>query len=106
MDDLKSWLGPVATLLAMANLIYTWITARSRVNEAKIDGHDTKLTEHDRRIQRVENELGHLPNKDEVAGLRLAIAEVSGRLGRMEQSNEGLVRAVRRIEDYLMKEKS
>jgi len=103
MENVKAWAGIVAAVLSIASLIYTWITARSRQNETQIRKQEEKLVEHDRRIQSVESELDHLPNKDEITGLRLAISEVSGRLGRMEESNAGLVRGVRRIEDYLLK---
>lgn len=100
------WSGPVASLLAVISIVYTWLTARSAANEGKITGHEKKLTEHDRRIQALEAEVQHLPRKDDVHGLQVALEQVKGSLGRLEESHIGVNRAVRRIEEFLMKEKN
>ncbi|WP_186390375.1 DUF2730 family protein [Stappia sp. TSB10P1A] len=104
IDDIRNWSGPIASLLAIASLIYTWITARSKINEQRLGGHERKLTEHDRRVQKLESEVSHLPRKDDVHELRVALAEVKGSVGRVEESIAGTDRTVRRIEQFLLRE--
>lgn len=105
MDELKSWAGLLATALSLVALVYSWITARSRTNSEELGRQGEKLTEHDRRIQSVEGELKHIPSKDDISDLRLAVSAMNGQLGRMEEGYSGVSRAVRRIEEYLLKEK-
>ncbi|OLF81261.1 hypothetical protein AWH62_00880 [Maricaulis sp. W15] len=105
MDEVKGWAGVLATLLSIGSIVYTWLTATGRANGAKLDEHGAALVDHDRRIQAVEAELKHLPTKEDVAEVKLAISELNGRLGRIEESGQGTSRAVRRIEEYLLKER-
>lgn len=106
MEEVKAWSGIVATFLSIGGLIYTWITAQGRANEEKLDKHGTALVDHDRRIQDLEGELRHLPSKDDLTELKLALSQLDGRLGRIEESGQGTSRAVRRIEEYLHKERN
>lgn len=98
---MKDWLSAIATVLAIGGLFYTWLTARSRTNGETIATHERKLTEHDRRIQKVENEVDHLPTKDDFSQLELKLEKTNGLLGKIEVEYKGLHDAVRRIEKYL-----
>ncbi|MED5550051.1 MAG: DUF2730 family protein [Pseudomonadota bacterium] len=105
MDEIKGWSGLVATLLSIGGILYTWFTAQGRMNETRISAHADALVEHDRRIQTIEGELKHLPSKEDLSEVKLAIANLAGQFGRMEESGQGTSRAVRRIEEYLLKER-
>ncbi|WP_339745613.1 DUF2730 family protein [uncultured Maricaulis sp.] len=105
MDEVKGWAGVVATLLSIGSIVYTWLSATGQANKAKIRVHGEALIDHDRRIQAIEGELKHLPSKEDVAEVKLALSELGGRLGRIEESGQGTSRAVRRIEEYLLKER-
>ncbi|WP_048648963.1 DUF2730 family protein [Nitratireductor soli] len=100
---IQTWSGPLASLLAVISIVYTWLTARSKANEGKISGHEKKLTAHDRRIQGLEAEVKHLPRTEDVHDLRVSLEQVKGSLGRLEESHIGINRAVRRMEEFLMK---
>ncbi|MEO9612620.1 MAG: DUF2730 family protein [Nitratireductor sp.] len=103
IEDIRTWSGPIASLLAIGGIVYTWLTARSTSNEGKIQAHEKKLIEHDRRVQALEGEFTHLPTKDDFALLRIAIEQIKAPLGRLEENQAGLERAVRRIDEFLMK---
>jgi septal ring factor EnvC (AmiA/AmiB activator) len=104
IEEVRTWSGPIASLLAIASLIYTWFTARSKINEQRLSGHERKLTEHDRRVQKLENDVSHLPSKDDVHELRLEVSSIKGSIGRLEASSAATDRTARRIEEFLMKE--
>lgn len=103
--NVKDWLSVFATGIALGSLLYTWLTARSRTNGETIANHERKLIEHDRRIQKVENEVDHLPNKDDFNQLELKLEKNHGLLGRMEAEYKGLHDAVKRIENFLLKDR-
>lgn len=102
IEDFNKWLGAIGAVLGISSMIYTWITARSRANGETIANHERKLIEHDRRIQKVENEVDHLPTKDDFNELALKLEKSNGLLGKIEVEYKGLHEAVRRIEKFLL----
>tara|TARA_R110002020_G_scaffold34066_35_gene103973 strand:- start:9181 stop:9528 length:348 start_codon:yes stop_codon:yes gene_type:complete len=70
-----------------------------------LETSDKKLIEHDRRIQAVEAELKHLPDKDTVNDLKLSLVELKGTVSAMSESMGSVSRTVHRIDDWL-REKS
>jgi chromosome segregation ATPase len=68
-----------------------------------IVGMQKKLTEHDRRIQFVEGEMKHLPDKDGLHKQQLEITEMRGDIGVIKKSIETTERTARRVEEYLLK---
>lgn len=104
LDELKSWLGVISTALGIGAIFYTWLTARASANGKTLEGHGKTLIDHDRRIQSVESELKHLPDKDTVTELKLAIAELKGTVGRLDEQLGSVGRTVHRIDDYLRKD--
>lgn len=116
MEIIKEWSSLAATLISLGTMVYVFLTASAKKtaddlagfkksNGEYLNGHDRKLREHDRRIQKLENEVEHLPSKDDVHELRLGVEQVKGSLGRLEESNLGMARAVRRVESHLLKDK-
>ncbi len=104
MDELKEWLGLIALIVSFGGTVYAWITSRSNVNAEHLKTVDTTLSDHALRIQAIEGELKHLPAKDDVNDLKLALAQLGGTVGRLDESLNGISRTVRRVEDFLMKE--
>ncbi len=101
MQELKDWLGAVATALSIGAIVYTWLTARSRANGDTIATHERKLIDHDRRIQKVENEVDHLPTKDDFNELAIKLERTNGILGRIEAEYKGLLDMVKSIDKFL-----
>lgn len=104
MDELKEWLALAALAISVGGFIYAWLTSRSNVNTEHLKSVDTTLGDHALRIQAIEGELKHLPAKDDVNDLKLALAQLGGTVGRLDESLNGISRTVRRVEDFLMKE--
>lgn len=72
---------------------------------ARVDKAETKLVEYDRRIQALEGDFKHLPSKDDIHSLVLAVEIIKGELGKMGATYDGVNRTVRRIEDFLLEER-
>jgi len=106
------YLVALNTIIAIGTAAYTFLTSGAKQTAADLTNHkkvvseqlaafDKKNAEHDRRIQAVEGELKHLPDKDMVTDLRLALAELKGNVGALTGEMGSIARTVRRIEDYL-----
>lgn len=99
-------LGIVSILISLGVLFYAWFTARSKVNEEHLTAVDAILDDHKTRIQEIENDFKHLPGKDDVTDLKLAISELKGVVGRMDESMKNVQHGMNNVNEYLLKEKS
>lgn len=104
MDELRHWLGAIAMAISIAGCIYSWLTARAKGNSRHLKQVDENLKSHDRRIQKLENTIEHLPSKDSQHALELAMSEMNGELKAMAANVETLTRTTRRMEAFLMKD--
>ena len=105
---LSKWFGLIALIVSVVTGIWTLISKSTKpfddkfATQAKdIDKNCEDLKLHDRRIQKVEDILPHLPSKDEVHQIRLLMSDMNGNMGKMESTMTATQRAVQRIDDYL-----
>jgi chromosome segregation ATPase len=54
--------------------------------KAETDEHKRKLIEHDRRIQSIESDMKHLPDRESQHRLELALEKVNGRLDTLNET--------------------
>lgn len=92
---LKEWLGLIALLISVGSSIVLFLKSDAK------KATETLATQ-DRRIQRLEDQIQHLPNKDTVHQLQIDLTEMKGQMASMVKSTEGTERATRRVEDFLM----
>lgn len=89
---INQYLGTIALLIGIANALWLWlsrpaadISKRIDTVKADIDDRVAELLEgqkgHDRRIQRVEDDMRHLPTKDDLNELSNELSSVKTELG-------------------------
>jgi hypothetical protein len=116
---LQDWIAFAALALSFGSTIYMYLTAGDRANsgkikeindaiavsDEKIDARVAMLSErlnaHATRIDRVENELRHMPDKDVITELKLAMGDLKGELGKLSVSFAGVQRTVSLIDEHL-----
>ena len=94
LETLNRWVAIFALLIGIANAVWFWVTSPGKEARKRFDDMLDNLKTHDRRIQTVENEVKHLPTKDDMAKLDL-------KLTRVETECESMGRTLRRIDDHL-----
>lgn len=62
------------------------------------------LTEHDRRIQALEGELKHLPDRDTAHRLELAMEKISGRLDTLDAKMQPIAATNERMNELLVEQ--
>ncbi|MBZ0164580.1 MAG: DUF2730 domain-containing protein [Notoacmeibacter sp.] len=100
------WVTAALAVIALLGHAKTFFGSGAKENATAISSLKTTVVAHDRRIQSVEQELRHLPSKDDVNDLKLSLSDVKGSIGRLDESVTGVNRAVRRVEDYLNKKET
>ncbi|SOC41591.1 uncharacterized protein DUF2730 [Rhizobium subbaraonis] len=91
---LRDWLGLIALAISVGTSVTVFFTSGAKKNTAT-------LIDHDRRIQRMEDELRHMPSKDQVTEIKLAMADLKGTVAVLGESMASVSRTVHRLEDFL-----
>ncbi|MDE1917653.1 MAG: DUF2730 family protein [Sphingomonadales bacterium] len=105
LDDVSKWMGVFALMLSVGNVLWAWISRPARDLGTRVDKIEMSVEEnddqtlqelkkHDRRIQRVEDEIRHLPTKADVSRVENEITSVKTELAIVH-------RVVDRLDDFL-----
>lgn len=97
-------------------LVYTWVAGRQKATKTQIDKLTTALaTEKEARekadqrsidrIRDLENQIKHLPTKDDFQVLKVSMAEVSTRLSANDATLGHINDATNTIHNYLLEKK-
>lgn len=89
MAPLMSWVVAIMTLINFAILLKGILSSGEKALEERAGKHETKLTDHDRRIQTIENDLKHLPDKETTHRIEMTMQAVLGRLDKQDATLEG-----------------
>lgn len=102
---ISQWISILALLLGIANLLWAWVSRPARDVGARVDEANERIDDafeglkgHDRRIQRVEDDLRHLPTKHDLHELELKITAIKTEL-------DSIAKVVGRIDDFLRSQK-
>ena len=114
LETAQQWASLVALVMGIINALWIWLSRPARDTNKRIDQvderidqlngevndradrHREELKAHDRRIQRVEDELHHIPTKEDIHGLHRQLIQVDTKVS-------GLSSTVTRIDDFLRK---
>lgn len=93
---LKEWLGLIALLISVGSSVVLFLKS-----DAKKAAETLIL--HGSRIQKLEDDMRHMPDKETVHKLQIDLTEMKGQMATMVKSSEATERATRRVEDFLLK---
>lgn len=109
LDPFVPWLAFFLSFSALATNIYSLFTSPSRRNADDISKIKADQAAHDRRIQSVEADLKHVPDRETIHKLELFMEKLNGRLdsidGRFDTVDEKLKpiqAATERMNDTLL----
>lgn len=68
------------------------------------DTSDRTLTDHDRRIQAIESEIKHLPDRDATHRMELALSEMKGQFIALEEKLKPIAATSERLHELLMEQ--
>lgn len=103
LSIIMPWVGAALSIIALGTQLKAIISSGERKLEERVSKVEVKLIEHDRRVQAVENEMKHLPDRETVHKLQIDLTEMKGQMATMVKSSEATERATRRVEDFLLK---
>lgn len=101
-DTAAEWLTLILSALALGGVVRAALNSTATENAAKIVVLQKDQTEMQRRLQTVENELRHLPDKDVTHRLEMAIADLRNSVVKLEATGEQTARTAARVENFLL----
>jgi hypothetical protein len=104
LSDLSPVISGIGGLLGIISIAYTWITARSRVNGEEIKVLRERSVEHDRRIDRIEKDIEHLPDRNHAQTMQLELAQMSGEIRILAERLKPVTAISERLQEFLLEE--
>jgi hypothetical protein len=105
--DLAVVSGFIALALSSLNLvahIRTMLSSGEKRLDERLVKAEQKAIEYDRRIQAIEGELKHLPDRDMAHRLELALEKMSGRMDTMAETLKPIRATSERMNELLMEQ--
>lgn len=84
--------------------VRTMLSAGEKKLEEKLTKAESKLIEHDRRIQTVESEIKHLPDRASTHRMELALSDMNGRFSALEEKLKPIAATSERLHELLMEQ--
>jgi hypothetical protein len=104
LSILMPWVGAALSIIALVTQAKSFFSSGEKALDKRLETAEKTLIDHDRRVQKMENELAHLPDKDTVLDLKLALAELKGTVSTLGETVGSVSRTVHRIDDFLRQE--
>lgn len=101
LSVIMPWVVAAMTIINFVSLLKGMLSTGEKALGEEVSASKKTLIDHDRRIQALEGELKHLPDKDTVTDLKIALAELRGIVATMGETVGSVSRTVHRIDDYL-----
>ncbi|MDQ1196523.1 DUF2730 family protein [Agrobacterium sp. SORGH_AS 787] len=103
--DLSLLTALVALALSSLNL---FVAVRNIMSEGekklaeRMAKAETTLINHDRRIQKLENDLTHMPDRETTHRLEITLERMLGRLDTMDEKLKPIASTNHRLQEYLL----
>ncbi|CDZ32200.1 Kinesin protein [Neorhizobium galegae bv. officinalis] len=112
---LLPWVSGAISVITLLTLLKNMLSSGEKKLEERATKVENKLVEHDRRIQAIESDLKHLPDRETTHRIEMTMAQIMGRLdaqdatlaGRFEAMDERLkpIQAIgERLQDALIEQ--
>lgn len=90
-----------ATLLALAK---SYFSSGEKGLDARLKTAEKTLIDHDRRVQTIEGEMRHLPDRDSAHRLELTMEKISGRLDTLDERLKPIAHTSGRLQEFLLEQ--
>jgi len=100
-SDPRALASVLGLVVSVAGSIYAWISSRSKATADEIDKLELRINDLDKTVLTLKSEMQHLPDKDLVTDIRLALAKLEGTVGQFGEKLAGVAHVVGVIDQTL-----
>jgi chromosome segregation ATPase len=103
-SEISQYLGLALAVIALLGHAKGYFSSGEKTLTARVDQAEKKLAEHDRRIQTIEGEMKHLPDREAQHRMELQLAEMNGRFATLEERLRPIAQTSERLHELLMEQ--
>ena len=104
IQEIGSWLAVALSSLALLGHAKNFFGSDAKALQSRTEKAEKALVDHDRRIQTVEGELRHMPDRETAHRLELAIERMNGRLDSMTETLKPISATTERLSEILLEQ--
>ncbi len=107
--DLSLMTALVALALTTLNLfigIRSLLSEGTKKLDIRVKTAEESIGAQGLRLQAIESDMRHMPDNDTVTKLQIDMADLKGQIASIAKTSEATERATRRVEEFLLREKS
>ncbi|CAN0654323.1 DUF2730 family protein [Nitratireductor aquimarinus] len=105
LQPIVPWLSAAALIISLGTSVSTLLTSGAKQNAKKIADLDESSKGLESRVQELETEMRHMPDKDAVHRLELTLKDMSAEIMKIGTSADQSARTTARVEAYLLEQK-
>lgn len=83
------WIAAALSIIALGTQLKAILTSGEKKVEERVTKVEAKLVEYDRRIQSLESDMKHLPDRDTTHRLEMTMTKIMGRLDAQDEKLAG-----------------
>lgn len=102
--DLAPYMGLVLAVIALLTQLKGILSSGEKKLEERMVKVETKLIEHDRRVQTVENDMKHMPDRDTAHRLELNLEKLSSQVAQMNERIKPIAATSDRMMELLLEQ--
>lgn len=80
------WIGAVISIITLLTLLKNMLSSGEKALDTRLTKAEDKLVQYDRRIQAIEGEMKHLPDRDSQHRIELNMEKINGRLDTLNET--------------------
>lgn len=104
LQQIMPWVSAAIAIITLLTLVKNTLTSGEKKLDERMTKVETKMIDYDRRIQTVESEMKHMPDRETAHSLQLAMERIVGRLDTMDERLRPIAATNHRLQEYLLEQ--
>lgn len=101
---LVPWIALAISSITLFGLVKNLLNSGEKEMKERQDKAEKTLIDHDRRIQTVESEMNHLPDRETTHKMQISMERIAGRLDTMDERLRPIAATNHRLQEYLLEQ--
>lgn len=98
------WVSGLISIITLLTLLKNILSSGEKELDVRLKAAEAKLIEHDRRVQTIEGEMKHLPDRDAQHRMELQLAEMNGKFGALEERLRPIAQVSIRLQEFMLEQ--
>lgn len=102
--EFLQWVGPIGTLISIGTAIWVWVTSPAKAAAAAAAAVAERVNSVERRLDKVELEIEHMPDAQAIQDLAIGIANMRGDIKTLASQVLTAVAVSERLQNWLLEQ--